>query len=145
MPHPLSPKKLEANRRNSQKSTGPTSARGRAISSQNGRKHTLLPFENPALPAQLTAQYYGDFIPANVDERRLVNRLIHSDRLRRYFMSLDTRVRAEEIADTETRSMPEALATASRRLMMVPHQLDAADCDYRNARRQLDALRTKAA
>ena len=142
---PLSPRKLEANRRNARKSKGPTSPRGRAVSSQNGRKHILLPFENPALPAQLTAQYYGHFIPANANERRLVNTLIRCDRLRRYLVTLETRVRAEEIADTELRSMKEALASASRRLMMVPYQLDAADCAYRNAGRQLEAIRTKAA
>jgi hypothetical protein len=134
MKRPPSPQQLEANRRNSRKSTGPTSSRGRAISSQNCRKYQLLPFENPALPAQLTAKYYGYFIPSNIDERRLVNRLICSDRIRRYLQSLKTRVRAGG-----------APASASRRLMMVPYQLDVADCAYRNVQRQLEAIRAKAA
>jgi hypothetical protein len=142
---PISPKKLEANRRNAVKSRGPATPRGRAVSSQNARKHKLLPFENPALPAQLTAQYYGYFMPANKNERRLVDRVIHSDRLRRYFLSLEIRVRAKEIADTETRSMPAALASASLRLMTVPYHLDVADCTYHNTIRQLEEMRSKAA
>lgn len=143
--NPTSQKQLEANRRNARKSTGPVSSRGRAVSSQNARKHKLMPFENPALPAQLTAQYYGRFTPASQAERRLVETLIHSDRVRRYCLALETRAREEEIADTELRTMVEALASASRRLTMVPYQMDAAERTHRNALRQLEALRAKAA
>ena len=142
---PLSEKQLEANRRNARKSTGPASASGRAISSQNSRKHKLLPFENPALPAQLTAQYYGRFVPANSNERRLVNTLIYSDRIRRCLLSLETRIRDEEIDRSMDRSMADALASASRLLMMIPYQWDAAECAYHNALRQLEAIRAKAA
>lgn len=129
-------KKLEANRRNALKSTGPATPRGRAVSSQNGRKHKLLPFENPALPAQLAAQYYGYFLPANKEERRLVDIMIHCDRMRRHFLSLRTRVRASEIAYVQTRSMPDALAAAS---------LDAAKSAQRNARQLLNVIRKRAA
>ena len=144
-PSSISQKKLEANRRNARKSTGPASARGRAISSQNGRKHELLPLENPALPAQLTAQYYGYFIPANKTERRLVDALIHADRLRRHFLALESHALAREIRDVELASIPAALSPASRRKSTLPRRLDFAQCAARNALRQLDALRAKAA
>ena len=41
-PKPISPQKLEANRRNAQKSTGPVSEEGKKISSMNALKHGLL-------------------------------------------------------------------------------------------------------
>jgi hypothetical protein len=41
-PQPISPQKLEANRRNAQKSTGPITAEGQKISSMNALTHGLL-------------------------------------------------------------------------------------------------------
>jgi len=138
-------KQIEANRRNARKSSGPITPSGRAISSQNARKYDLLPFENPKLPAQLTAQYYGRYIPANKSERRLVDIMVLSERVRRNCSSLEDRVYSQELADTEGRSVAEAMASASRRLMMVDYQRDAAECAHTNALRQLKAVRVKAA
>jgi hypothetical protein len=138
-------KQIEANRRNGRKSRGPVTPRGRAISSQNARKFDLMPFENPKLPAQLTAQYYGHFIPSNKSERRLVDIMIFSDRVRRSCSGLEGRIYAQELADTEDRAMVEALASISRRLMMVHRQRDAAECAYSNALCQLTSVRVKAA
>jgi len=123
---PLSSEGLEANRHNARKSKGPVSARGRAVSSQNGRKFDLLPFEKPTIPAQLTAQYYGRFTPQNRNERRLVDILVHSERVRRYCLSVEARARA-------------AGTTA------VPRYRDAAACAHDTALRQLEAIRLTAA
>ena len=41
-PQPISPQKLEANRRNAQQSTGPVSAEGKKSSSMNALTHGLL-------------------------------------------------------------------------------------------------------
>jgi hypothetical protein len=141
----VSQKKIEANRRNAQKSRGPVSPRGRAVSSQNARKYALMPFENRQLPAQLTAQYYGCFIPSNKSERRLVDIMAFSDRVRRNCSALEDRIYSQELADTEDRTKTEALATVSRRLMMVHQHRDAAECAHRNALRQLTFVRVKAA
>lgn len=138
-------KQIEANRRNGRKARGPVSPRGRAVSSQNARKYDLLLFENPKLPAQLTAQYYGRFIPTCKSERRLVDIMIFSDRLRRSCSSFEDRIYAQELADTEDRTMTEALASVSRRLMMVHKQREAAECCYKNALRQLTFTRVQAA
>jgi hypothetical protein len=142
---PVSQKQIEANRRNALKSSGPVSARGKAVSSQNSRKHNALPYEDPTLPAHLTAQYYGHFVPTNEAERKLVDIMVYSERVCRYCLSLETRVLDEEIADTELRSLAAAMESAARRLEMVPRQLHAAECAYRNAKRQLRSLRVKAA
>ncbi len=138
-------KQIEANRRNARKSHGPVSPRGRAVSSQNARKYDLMPFETPQLPTQLTAQYYGRFIPTNQSERRLVDIMIFSDRVRRCCAALEDRIYAQELADTEDRTMAEALASVSRRLMMVHKHRAAAECAYKNALSQLTFVRVKAA
>jgi hypothetical protein len=141
----VTPQKIEANRRNARKSRGPVTAKGRAISSQNGRKYDLMPFEDPKLPAKLTALYYGRFIPSNKSERRLVDIMVFSDRVRRCCTALEDRIYAQELTDTENRTMSEALASVSRRLMMVHRRRDAADCAHLNALRQLTYVRVKAA
>ena len=140
-----SDKQIEANRRNARKSKGPVSPSGRAISSQNARKYDLMPFENPKLPAQLTARYYGHYIPAGKSERRLVDIMVFSERVRRCCAVLEDRIYAQELGDTEGRTMAEAAASASRRLMMIHHRRSAAECAHRNALRQLAAVRVKAA
>jgi hypothetical protein len=142
---PLSPERLEANRRNARMSHGPVTARGRAVSSQNGRKYDLLPFENPALPKQLAAQYYGRFTPHGKNERRLVDILVHSERVRRYCLSVEVRVCAAGTTEAEVRYLAEALVSASRRLKAVPHYSDAAACAHESALRQLEAIKLKAA
>jgi hypothetical protein len=55
--HTVSPKKLAANKRNSQSSTGPRTAAGKAISSRNAVKHGLL----SARLTQLNDQNAKDF------------------------------------------------------------------------------------
>jgi len=138
-------KQIDANRRNARKSKGPVSPSGRAISSQNARKYDLMPFENPKLPAQLTAQYYGHYIPSSKSERRLVDIMVFSDRVRRCCAALEDRIYSQELADTEGRTLAEAAASASRHLLMVHHRRNAAQCAHRNALRQLVAVRVQAA
>lgn len=138
-------KQIEANRRNARKSRGPVSAKGRAISSQNARKYNLLPFESPELPARLTALYYGRFIPSDKNERRLVDIMVFSERVRRNCAVIEDRIYAQELADTEDRTMAEALSTATRRLLMVHRHREAAECAHKNAFRQLTSVRFQVA
>jgi hypothetical protein len=142
---PLSPERLEANRRNARMSRGPVTARGRAISSLNSRKYDLLPFENPTLPAQLAAHYYGRFTPHGKNERRLVDILVHSERVRRYCLSVEARTCSPGTTEAEVRYLAEALVSASHRLRAVPHYSDAAVCAHESALRQLQAIKQKAA
>ena len=78
-------RQIEANRRNAQKSTGPTSVTGKATSSMNALKtgihaeSLLLPSENLADLDQLTADYYQHHQPANPDTRAFVDELIHCE------------------------------------------------------------------
>jgi len=142
---PLSQKKLDANRRNALKSSGPTSSRGRAISSQNARKYTILPFEDPDLPKELTAQYYGHYIPADKSERRLVDILVHCDRVRRNCKLLLAFIRAHGVIDLRTQTAAKVPPSVAGRLSEIKDVLRAADSGYYNALIQLESTRAQAA
>ena len=84
---------IEANRRNSQKSTGPRSPEGKAISRFNGlksgidAKSQVIPGEDASALEALAADYHQQFQPANPLECFLVDSLVNADwqlrRLRR--------------------------------------------------------------
>jgi hypothetical protein len=84
------PAQVAANQANSQKSTGPTSQKGKARSSRNSFKHGLyskelvLPNEDPAELDQLRASLRTEHQPINTTEDMLVNDLAENFwRLRR--------------------------------------------------------------
>ena len=83
-------KQIAANRRNSQKNTGPRTAEGKAVSRFNALKHGIfavhqLMFNETAGDlADLSAEYHEHHSPANPNEILLVDTLVHSEwRLRR--------------------------------------------------------------
>src|ERR1035437_8174608 len=78
-------RQIEANRRNAQKSTGPTSVTGKAVSSMNSLKTGLhaksmvLPFENLAEFQQLIDEYYHSHHPTTPEARCFVDDLIRCE------------------------------------------------------------------
>ena len=78
-------RQIEANRRNAQKSTGPTSVTGKAASSMNGlktgihAKSLLLPSEKLADLELLIEEYYQHHHPACPEARSLVDDLIYCE------------------------------------------------------------------
>src|SRR5436190_18155641 len=79
----ISQKKLEANRRNAQKSTGPKTEEGKAISSQNGLTHGLTSKKCPILPGENEQEYRAfhdamlrDLKPRGIMQREIVEDLI---------------------------------------------------------------------
>ncbi len=78
-------RQIEANRRNAQKSTGPTSVTGKAVSSQNALKtgiharSLVLPYENLADLELLIDEYFRYHRPATPEARALVDDLIHCE------------------------------------------------------------------
>ena len=79
-----SEKQLAANRRNAQKSTGPTSVAGKAASSMNAlktgihAKSIIIPGEKAADLQRLIEEYYSYHQPATPEARDLVDDLIRS-------------------------------------------------------------------
>ena len=77
-----SPRKIEANRRNSKKSTGPKTSLGKAISSWNSMRHGLLSKTLPAIYGQdkeeftrLFASLHQDLEPVGTLEEVLVEKI----------------------------------------------------------------------
>jgi hypothetical protein len=76
---------IEANRRNAQKSTGPTSVTGKAVSSMNSlktgihAKSLVLPYENFADLEQLIEECYHHYLPTNPEARFFVDDLIRCE------------------------------------------------------------------
>jgi hypothetical protein len=84
------PKQRAASRANAQKSTGPRTAAGKAVSRFNALKHGIyavhqIMFDEKAEDlAELTAEYHELYSPADSKERFLVDTLVHHEwRLRR--------------------------------------------------------------
>ncbi|MGO9259768.1 MAG: hypothetical protein ACLQU1_26165 [Bryobacteraceae bacterium] len=78
-------KRIQANRLNSQKSTGPRSVEGKAVSSQNALKSgidsesQIIRGEDPAALDALANEYRLDHQPQSASERALVDILIDSE------------------------------------------------------------------
>lgn len=77
-----SPRKIEANRRNAKKSTGPKTSRGKTISSWNTTRHGLLAERLPSIPdkdkkhfARLLSSLRQDLEPVGTVEEVLVERI----------------------------------------------------------------------
>ena len=85
-------RQIDANRLNALQSTGPRTAQGKAVSSQNALKSGLdadsqfVIGESREEFAALQDEYFGRFLPRSPDERFLVDTLIRSEwLLRRLF------------------------------------------------------------
>jgi hypothetical protein len=91
-------RQIEANRRNAQKSTGPTSVSGKAVSSMNAlktgihAKSLVLPSENVADLEQLIEEYYNRHHPTTPESRSLVDDLIYGEWLKRRLRAAETQI-----------------------------------------------------
>jgi hypothetical protein len=98
-------RQIEANRRNSQKSTGPTSVTGKAASSMNAlktgihAKSLVLPTEKLTDLELLIAEYYQHHQPATPDARALVDDLIYCEWLQRRLRAAETQLWAFDHKD----------------------------------------------
>src|SRR5580765_3210373 len=93
-----SQRQIEANRRNAQKSTGPTSVTGKAVSSMNAlktgiyAKSLVLPSEKLADLEQLIDEYYQSHNPTTPEARSLVDDLIYGEWLKRRLRAAETQI-----------------------------------------------------
>src|SRR5581483_9903751 len=80
-----SPHQIEANRRNSQLSTGPRTPEGKAVSRFNALKSGInakaqvIPGEDPDQLEAMAAGYHQDWAPTTCVERFLVDSLVRAD------------------------------------------------------------------
>jgi len=147
---------IEANRRNSQKSTGPRSAAGKTISSQNAlgsgifAESETIRDENASDLEALAASYYDRFRPAAPEQRCLVDILVHSEwtlrRLRRAEAQL-----WEQNADWSQPSIAENLHPLGRTLnydgskvfARLQHRITATQRNFERALKDLQRLQTQ--
>src|SRR5215469_6062248 len=146
-------KQIDANRRNAQFSTGPRTAEGKQISSQNALKTGIyaeaevIPGEQPESLAALTAEYYEHHRPTTPESRDLVDSLIRNAWLLR-------RLAAAEAATfncdcdpcqktfeglTETQTVSTRLGYHMKRFDILQRRINATE---RNFHRSLKALQT---
>ena len=146
---------IEANRRNSQKSTGPRTAAGKAVSSQNAlgsgiyAESETIRDENASDLQALAASYFARFHPEAPEQRCLVDILVHSEwtlrRLRRAEAQL-----WEQNADWSEPSIaenPHPLGRAlsydgSKVFARLQHRITASQRNYERALKQLLHLQT---
>jgi hypothetical protein len=89
-------KQIQANRRNAQKSTGPRSAEGKAVSSRNALKTGLfargiiIGHESSVQLEDLEARFTAEYRPSTPTERALVDTLIHLEWMLRRYRWLET-------------------------------------------------------
>jgi hypothetical protein len=91
-------KQIEANRLNSQNSTGPLSPEGKAavrfnaLKSGIDAKSQVIPGEDPAALELLTAEYHDRYQPATPEVRALVDTLVTSEWMQRRFRTLEAQL-----------------------------------------------------
>ena len=113
-------RQIEANRRNAQKSTGPTSVTGKAVSSMNAlktgihAKSLLLPSEKLADLEQLIQEYYAATTPPPPKPASLVDDLIYSEWLMRRLRAAETQIWQYQESPTPTPKYPLGQTAASR-------------------------------
>src|ERR1017187_10147739 len=101
-------RQIEANRRNAQKSTGPTSVTGKATSSMNAlktgihAKSLVLPSEKLADLELLIDEYYQHHNPASPEARALLEDLIRCEWLQRRLHTAETQFWAFDNKDAWT-------------------------------------------
>ncbi|MCX6627594.1 MAG: hypothetical protein NTW28_08195 [Candidatus Solibacter sp.] len=141
-------RQIEANRRNSQKSTGPTSVTGKAVSSMNAlktgihAKSLVLPSEKLADLEQLIDEYYQRHHPTSPEARALLDDLIHGEWLKRRLRIAETQLWAYDHKNTYTADdkLPLGQTAASRGKAFAQLQWRI-ECTRRSSERALQDLR----
>ena len=143
-------KQIEANRLNSQKSTGPRSEEGRRASSQNALKSGLdaesqfVLGESREEFAQLQTEWYDHHAPVNPEERLQVDTIIRSEWFLRRYFRIEAQLweyhsmKAERGTGVE---LGEAFSNASLIFMRFQRRINLAEKSGKEARAELDRLK----
>jgi len=141
-------KQIRANRLNAQKCAGPSSAEGKARSSQNALKSGIqaesevLPWEDPAERATVAAEWTQHHHPCTPEERTLVDSLAHAEFIFRRLRRAEVKIVISKIPDSadldDDAVIGKAYADASGELGRLQRRMDATN---RAFHRDLDQLR----
>jgi hypothetical protein len=150
-----SQKQIEANRLNSQKSTGPRSAEGKAASRMNAlksgidAKSQIIRGEKAANLETLKSEYYGRFHPTAPEQRMLVDTLIDAEWLLRRFRVCEAQL-WEQGAQFASRpddeiEIGQAFHNNADYFARLQRRIDTAHRNYRNALHELQRLQAEEA
>jgi hypothetical protein len=151
-------KQRAASRANSQKSTGPRTTAGKAVSRFNALKHGIYAVhqimfdEKPEDLAELAAEYHELCTPADAKERLLVDALVHNEwRLRRMrrveaelWQSAYNLFLVKNIDITSTCTSGDAFATDSSTFERLQRVANSCDRAYHRALKELERVQAQA-
>ena len=147
-------RQIESNRLNAQKSTGPTSAEGKAAVRFNALKSGIdaqsqvIPGEDPAALAALTAEYHDRYQPATPEVRALVDTLITAEWLQRRFRTLEAQIWRYNLEGLYTPvkglDMAQVWDPGSEDFNRLQRRIDAADRSYHRALAALQKIESRA-
>ena len=150
-----SQRQIEANRRNSQKSTGPTSATGKAASSMNAfksgihAKSLVLPTEKLADLEQLIEDYYHRHDPVSPEARFYLDEVIHCEWLLRRYRKAETQMWDYENENSfsidRKNPLGKSAAIGSNHFSRLQYRVDATRRAYQRALKALKELKAEAA
>ena len=141
---------IEANRLNSQKSTGPRTAEGKRASSRNALKSGLdaesqfVPGESPQEFAKLQAEYFERFAPATPEQRFQVDNLIRNEWLLRRYHRVEAQVWQYQATLCDRSSglaLGEAFSKAATTFQRLARRIAAVEKSYKEAMAELTLLR----
>jgi len=147
---------IEANRRNSQLSTGPRTPQGKAVSRFNALKSGInakaqvIPGEDPAELEAITAGYHQDWQPTTYLERFLVDSLVRADWLLQRLARLEAELWAHHIEDArksvfnklnEDAPLGDTYSRNYDRFTRLQRRIDSTERSYYRALTQLQRLR----
>jgi hypothetical protein len=149
-----SQRQIEANRRNAQKSTGPTSVTGKAASSMNAlksgihAKSLVLPSEKLADLDQLIADYYQRHNPATPEARFYLDEVIHCEWLLRRYRTAETQMWDYENENSfsidRKNPLGKSAAIGSNHFSKLQYRVDATRRAYHRALKALKELKAEA-
>ena len=144
---------IDANRLNSQKSTGPVTSEGKARSSQNALKSGLdseslfIRGEDPEQFRQLQNEYADRFHPATPDERFQLDLILRNEWLLRRMMRVEAQLwnfyTAQSSSESEQIALGEAFAKASNIFMRLQRRSAQLERGYQEAYAELMRLQAE--
>jgi hypothetical protein len=145
-------KQIEANRLNAQKSTGPRSAEGKAVTSMNALKSGvdaqshIIRGEHQEQLQTLTAEYLERFRPATPEERFYVDTLIRDDWQLRRLAKADAQIWEYQMDSAftlnEDSPLGHAFSRGDRTFIRLQRRIDATERSYQRALRELERLQS---
>ena len=144
-----SPAQIEANRLNSQKSTGPRTAEGKRASSRNALKSGLdaesqfVLGESPQEFAELQAEYFERYAPTSPEHRFQVDNLIRNEWLLRRYHRVEAQLWQYQSTLCDQSSglqLGEAFSKAATTFQRLARRIAAVEKSYKEAMAELTRL-----